>query len=138
MQAAAKKRRKVVDEGEEGKGKQKKEKTEGSKNSQVLEPRSEDRWVVDVGVAQQHRSAEGEFLMEEKEGEEKLGGEALEGGVGGRVGGEDEGDGEQEAKKAEGTRPADHKVHSSPTLSLSERGVVICNLDKYHEWLQIY
>ena len=54
MQAAAKERRKVVDEGEEGKGKQEKEKAEGSKNSQVLEPRSEDRWVVDVGVAQQH------------------------------------------------------------------------------------
>ena len=103
MQAAAKERRKVVDEGEEGKGKQEKEKAEGSKNSQVLEPRSEDRWVVDVGVAQQHRSAEGKFLMEKEEGEEELGGEALEGGVEARVGGEDEGDGKQEAKQAEGT-----------------------------------
>ena len=138
MQAAAKERRKVVDEGEEGKGKQEKEKAEGSKNSQVLEPGGEDCWMVDVGVAQQHRSAEGKFLMEEEEGEEELGGEALEGGVGARVGGEDEGDGEEEAKKAKGTRPADHKVHPSPTLSLSERDVVICNLDKSYEWLQIY
>ena len=119
----------MVDEGEKGKGKQEKEKADGSKNSQVLELGGEDCWVVDVGVAQQHRSAEGKFLMEEEEGEEELGGEALEGGVGGGVGGEDEGDGEQEAKKAEGTRPAYYKVHASPTLSLSERGVVICILD---------
>ena len=136
LQAAAQERREVVDEGEEGKGEQKKEKADGSKNGYVLESRGEYCWVVDVGVAQQHRSAEGKFLMEKKQGEEKLGGEALEGGVG--VGGEDEGDGEEEAKKAKGTRPADHKVHPSPTLSLSERGVVICNLDKYHECLQIY
>ena len=68
--------------------------------------------------------------MEEEEGEEELGGEALEGGVAVRVGGEDEGDGEQEAKQAEGTRPTNHKVHASPTLSLSERGVFICELDE--------
>ena len=95
----------------------------------MLEPGGEDCWVVDVGVAQQHRSAECKFLMEKEEGEEELGGEALEGGVGGGVGGEDEGDGEQEAKKAEGSRPTNHKVHPSPTLSLSERDVVICDLD---------
>ena len=58
--------------------------------------------------------------MEKEEGDDELGGEALEGGVG--VIGEDEGDGEEEAKQAEGTRPANHKVHPSPTLSLSERG----------------
>ena len=120
MQAAAKEGGKVVDEGEEGNCKEKKEKADGSKNSQVLEPGGEDCWMVDVGVAQQHRSAEGKFLMEKEEGEEKLGGEALEGGVG--VGGEDEGDGEEEADQAEGTRPANHKVHPSPTLPLSERG----------------
>ena len=51
MQAAAKEGRQVVDEGEEGKGEQKKEKADGSKNSQVLEPGGEDRWVIDVGVA---------------------------------------------------------------------------------------
>ena len=76
--------------------------------------------------------------MEEEEGKKELGGEALEGGVAVRVVGEDEGDGKQEANQAEGTRPAYYKVHPSPTLSLSERGVVICNLDRYHEWLQIY
>ena len=54
MQAAAKERRKVVDEGEEGNCKEKKEKAYRSKNSQVLEPGGEDSWVVDVGVAQQH------------------------------------------------------------------------------------
>ena len=98
LQAAAKERREVVKEGEEGKGEQKKEKADGSKNSYVLESRGEDRWVVDVGVAQQHRSGEGKFLMEEEEGEEKLGGEALEGGVVAGVGGEDEGDGEEQAE----------------------------------------
>ena len=114
-------RREVVDEGEEGKGEQKKEKADGSKNSYVLESRGEDRWVVDVGVAQQHRSGEGKFLMEKEEGEEKLGGEALEGGVGG----EDEGDGEEEAEQTESTGPANDKVHSGPTLSLPERGFLV-------------
>ena len=37
--------------------------------------------MVDVGVAQQHRGAEGKFLMEEEEGEEQLGGEAVQGGA---------------------------------------------------------
>ena len=87
MEAAAKERRKMVDKGKEGNGKQKKENADGSKNSQVLEPGGEDGWMVDVGVPQQHGSGEGKLLMEEEEGEEKLGGETPQGGVGG----EDEG-----------------------------------------------
>ena len=66
MQAAAKERREVVDEGEEGKREQKKEEANGSKNDQVLEPGGEEGWVVDVGVAQQHRGAEGQFLVEKE------------------------------------------------------------------------
>ena len=45
--------------------------------------------MVDVGVAQQHRGAEGKFLMEEEEGEEQLGGEAVQGGAVLGVDGED-------------------------------------------------
>ena len=77
--------------------------------------------MVDVGVAQQHRAAEGKFLMEEEEGEEQLGGEAVQGGAMLGVGGEDKGDREEEAEEAEGTRPADHQVHSSPSLSLAAK-----------------
>ena len=64
--------------------------------------------MVDVGVAQQHRGAEGKFLMEEEEREEQLGGEAVQGGAVLGVGGEDKRYGEEEAEEAEGTRPADH------------------------------
>ena len=64
--------------------------------------------MVDVGVAQQHRGAEGEFLMEEEEGEEQLGGEAVQGGAMMGVDGEDKRNGEEEAEEAEGTRPADN------------------------------
>ena len=45
--------------------------------------------MVDVGVAQQHRGAEGKFLMEEEEREEQLGGEAVQGGAVLGVDGED-------------------------------------------------
>ena len=75
--------------------------------------------MVDVGVAQQHRGAEGEFLMKEEEGEEQLGGEAVQGGAMLRVGGEHKRDGEEETEEAEGTRPADHQVHPCPSLSLA-------------------
>ena len=95
MEAAAKERRKMVDKGKEGNGKQKKENADGSKNSQVLEPGGEDGWMVDVGVPQQHGSGEGKLLMEEEEGEEQLGGETPQGGVVVGVGGEDEGDREE-------------------------------------------
>ena len=64
--------------------------------------------MVDVGVAQQHRGAEGKFLMEEEEGEEQLGGEAVQGGAKLGVGGEDKGDREEETEEAEGARPADN------------------------------
>ena len=75
--------------------------------------------MVDVGVAQQHRGAEGKFLMEEEEGEEQLGGEAVQGGAMLRVGGEHKRDGEEETEEAEGTRPADNQVDPSPSLSLA-------------------
>ena len=46
--------------------------------------------------------------MEEEEGEEQLGGEAVQGGAVLGVGGEHKRDGKEETEEAESTRPADN------------------------------
>ena len=57
--------------------------------------------------------------MEEEEGEEQLGGEAVQGGAMLGVAREHKGDREEETEEAEGTRPADHQIDPCPSLSLA-------------------